>query len=266
MNDDLLEDRRLAFGRVAERYDRVRPSYPAPIVDRLIELSGLRPADRVLEVGAGTGQLTVPLAGRGLDVVALEPSAAMAQLARGRCTLWTGVEVIEAEFETWEPLEPFAAVVSGAAWHWIAPASRYELAARALKPDGSLAALWTFPDWERCAGREVLSAAYGSAAPALRAEFPMHPDSDPTRLAGDWHAEIAASTLFEDPMVDTHAWSAEYTSERYTMLLGTHQDHILLGDAARAALFGAITAAIDAAGGVLTMPFLTRLCVARRRG
>ena len=40
------------FGQVAERYDRVRPSYPNALVDEVIALAG---CGRALEVGAGTG-------------------------------------------------------------------------------------------------------------------------------------------------------------------------------------------------------------------
>ena len=55
------DEQRLAFGAVAELYDRVRPSYPT----RRSMTWSRRPAARrrpVLEVGAGTGKATVLLA------------------------------------------------------------------------------------------------------------------------------------------------------------------------------------------------------------
>lgn len=65
------------FGRAADAYAQARPGYPEPAVRRLAELLDLRPGRRVADVAAGTGKLTVALAGTGADVVAIEPVAAM---------------------------------------------------------------------------------------------------------------------------------------------------------------------------------------------
>lgn len=53
------------FDEDAELYDRARPAYPPALVEALIGEAGLTPDTRVLEVGPGTGQLTVPLARTG---------------------------------------------------------------------------------------------------------------------------------------------------------------------------------------------------------
>lgn len=220
---------RLAFGRVAELYDRARPSYPATVIDELIELAGLSPGDRVLEVGAGTGKLTRLLADRGLAVLAVEPSTAMAQLARANCAQYPLVEVEQVDFERWRPAPPpLPAIVSAQAWHWVSPELRYERAAQALAPKGTLAAIWTFPHWEQTDLRDALRAAYRLAAPDLEADFPMHPASEPTDLAGDWQAEIDTSAGFAKPQVRMYPWSQTYSTAEYLALLQTHQDHILL--------------------------------------
>ena len=58
------DERRLAFGKVAELYDQARPSYPANAIDALVDCAHLQPGVEVLEVGAGTGKGTCLLAGR----------------------------------------------------------------------------------------------------------------------------------------------------------------------------------------------------------
>lgn len=259
------DEQRLAFGRVAELYDRARPSYPAVVVDELIELAGLQPPAQVLEVGAGTGKLTSLLAERGLAVLALEPSAEMAEVALANCQSYPLVEIQRVDFEHWQAsVPPLPLVVSAQAWHWVAPELRYERAADALEPGGTLAAIWTFPDWERTRLRDALREAYRLAAPDLQADFPMHPGSEPTDLAGDWHAEIEASGGFVQPQMRMYPWSTSYSTADYLELLQTHQDHILLEPAAREGLLTAVAAAIDAAGGEIMLSFVTRLCLARR--
>jgi SAM-dependent methyltransferase len=261
----LRDEQRLAFGSVAELYDRARPSYPPGAIDDVMTHARLALGDPVLEVGAGTGKATVLLAARGLEVVALEPSAAMAALARAKCRDLAGVRVVESEFEHWKPTDRFAALVSAQAWHWVAADVRYERAHAALVPGGTLAAVWTFPDWAACDLCDALGDAYRLSAPRLAADFPMHPASEPTRLAGDWPAEIAASGWFGDPRLATHRWSQSYTSAEYVELLQTHQDHILLAPDDRRVLLAAISAAIESEGaGTLTMPFVTRVCLATR--
>jgi trans-aconitate methyltransferase len=230
------DEQRLAFGRVAELYDRARPSYPAAAIDALLEYGGLAPGSRIVEVGAGTGKATELLAARGLEVMAIEPSAEMAALGRVKLARWPGVTIVESTFEAWEPAERFDAVVSVQAWHWVDPGVRYVRAHEALAPGAMLAAAWSFPDWERCRQRDALRRAYRSAPVKLPADFPMHPDSEPTRLAG----------------------------EAYTALLRTHQDHILLGDDDRAALMGVIEHCIERSGGRVELPLTTYVCLARR--
>lgn len=259
------DEQRLAFGRVAELYDRARPSYPAAVVDELVEFAELRPGDRVLEVGAGTGKLTCLLAARGLAVLALEPSAAMGEIARAKCRRYPLVEIQQVDFERWQPsVPPLPLVVSAQAWHWVTPELRYVRAAEALPPGGTLAAIWTLPDWEHTQLRDGLRDAYRLAAPDLDADFPMHPASEPTDLAGDWEAEIEASAGFAGPEVRKHPWTTTYSTAQYLELLQTHQDHILLEPVARERLLAAVAAAIDASGGEIVLSFVTRLCLARR--
>jgi SAM-dependent methyltransferase len=256
---------RLAFGQAADLYHQARPSYPPAAIDDVLEAAGLADPARILEVGAGTGKATLLFAERGVGVVGLEPSAEMAAVARINCAMHTRVEIVESEFERWSPPEPFEALVSAASWHWIDPARRYELAARALRAGGTLAAMWTFPEWQRCDLRGALADAYRVVAAQLAPDFPMHPDSEPTKLAGDWRAEIESSPEFTAPRVRTYPWSQGYTSDGYTRLLQTHQDHILLEPAARGELLSAVRAAVEAAGGIIELPLTTRLCLARRR-
>jgi SAM-dependent methyltransferase len=135
---------RSTFDQAAELYDRVRPRYPPALFDDLAELTGIGPGSRVLEIGPGTGQATIPLAERGCQVVAVELGAHLAAVARRNLARFPAVEVVTAAFEAWPlPSEPFDLVLAATAFHWIDPAVRVDKAADALRPGGWLATIAT---------------------------------------------------------------------------------------------------------------------------
>ena len=53
---------RATFEEVPELYDRARPNYPPQIFDDLVALAELPERARLVEIGCGTGQATLPLA------------------------------------------------------------------------------------------------------------------------------------------------------------------------------------------------------------
>jgi protein-L-isoaspartate O-methyltransferase len=72
LGDEPRRHLRSGFDRAAEDYQRTRPVCPPQLFDDLIRWAGLSAGDRVVEIGCGTGQATVPLAQRDLAVTAVE--------------------------------------------------------------------------------------------------------------------------------------------------------------------------------------------------
>lgn len=261
-----MTERRLTFGGVAELYDRSRPSYPAALVDDVLEFAGGGPAARALEVGAGTGKATVLFAARGLDVVALEPSAEMAALARRNCEGFENVRIEQTDFEHWRPpANRFRFVFSGQAWHWVAPEVRYAAARAALEHGGALAPFWNVTDWSKTPLRDQLLAVYEREVPTFEhAPGPMHPATELDQyMLGDFKADVENAAGFETPEVRFYEWTCEYTTGEYVELLQTHSDHILFAPDRRAALLKGIADALDAGGGRVRIAYLTMLGLAR---
>jgi SAM-dependent methyltransferase len=71
-------------GAVAAAYAEHRRGYPPPVVDLLVDALGLPRDATVVDLGCGTGQLTVPLADRYGRVLGVDPSPDMLALARSR--------------------------------------------------------------------------------------------------------------------------------------------------------------------------------------
>jgi SAM-dependent methyltransferase len=114
------------------------------MVDDLFMLAELDTGDRVLEIGAGTGQLTMPMTGRGLRITALEPGPNLASFARRNLARSNDAEVEVSRFEDFVlPTEKFDLLVSATAFHWVDPLIRVIKSAEALKTGGYLAIIHT---------------------------------------------------------------------------------------------------------------------------
>jgi SAM-dependent methyltransferase len=255
--------RRLVFGEMAERYDRHRPDYPPDLVQELIDRSGIeRGEGRALEVGAGTGKATRLFAHRGIPVLAVEPSAEMAELARRNLGDHPEVEIVRSDFENFDPGgERFPLLYSAQAWHWVQPGVRTRLARAALEDDGLLAPFWNQDAWTASPLRDAVAEIYERVVPEMPPENSWHPAFAPE---GDpWLEEISAAPEFGDPEVRLFEWNRDFTGEGYVELLATYSQIHMLDEAVRTRLLAEIRDAIDQRGGTLTMPIVTRLGTAR---
>jgi SAM-dependent methyltransferase len=256
--------RRLVFGEVAALYDASRPTYPAQLIDDVLALARAREGAPILEVGAGTGIATVLFAARGARVLAIEPSAEMAAVARRNCAAYPEVEIVESDFEHWDPAgRAFSLLYSAQAWHWIDPEQRLAYARAALARCGLLAAFWNRPAWGESAIRDALRDVYERVVPELEPVGPLHPANPSPDGREDWEAEIAAAAEFDHPQVRDYEWTIDYSAREFVRLLATLSEVRLLEQHQRDALLTGVEQAIDAHGGTLTMPMRTGLYLAR---
>jgi SAM-dependent methyltransferase len=123
----------LAFGRVAELYERRRPECPPDLVAWVVDRLALGPGKLVVDVGAGTGKFTRALVPSGARLVAVEPLDEM------RAQLPAGIEAVAGTAEALPVDDASAdAVTAAAAFHWFDPERAYPELHRVLKPDGML--------------------------------------------------------------------------------------------------------------------------------
>jgi protein-L-isoaspartate O-methyltransferase len=251
------------FDEAAQLYDRVRPRYPTSLVDDLVELAELGRTSRVLEIGPGTGQLTVPLAERGCPIVAIEIGDHLAAVARRNLARFPSVKVATSAFEDWgQPAVAFDAIVAATAFHWIAPQVRVRKAAQALREGGSLAIVST----HHVAGGtesffEESQACYElwdpTTTPGIRLP---RPESVPTGIE-----EIEGTGLFREGRIRRYERELEYTTTAYLDLLQTYSGHRALPASALQRLLQCIAGLIDDRhSGTILKRYLWQLLVIRR--
>jgi SAM-dependent methyltransferase len=174
------------FNEVADVYERGRPEYPPAVVGALAAELHLPPGATVVDLGAGTGKLTRALVEFGLDVIAVEPQAALREVLAAK----VGSERVREGLAEAIPLpdDSVAALTVADAFHWFDQGPALEEIRRVLRPGGGLALLITTPDWREASWAEEV----GKLMEAMR---PEHPGID----GPGWQDSVRASGGWSEP-------------------------------------------------------------------
>jgi SAM-dependent methyltransferase len=260
--DDRLR-KRATFDEAAELYARGRPRWPEFVIDDVVELAGFGPGSRIVEIGCGTGQATIGLATRGIDVTCVELGSRLAEVARRELAPYPNVRVENADFEHWQSeAAPYDGVAAFLAFHWVDPARRYELAARLLRPKGALAVASVHHVMPPGADPFYFEIQEDYRAVGLAGDDAPPP---PGEIVGIAH-EIEASGFFEPVAVRRREWEVVSTADEHIALLNTYSPHLLMPERQRRELFALIRRRIDARpGGTVRKSMLAVVHVALRR-
>jgi SAM-dependent methyltransferase len=256
------DHRRKSFDSAADLYDR-RPAYPRQLVEEVMLLARIEKGTRVLEIGPGTGQLSVALAQRGASLLAVELGSNLAEVLSRKLAPFAEAEVVVADFDHWTaPPATFDAVVAATCFHWLDPSNRVAKCASLLRPGGSLAIV------ETCWGVAVDDDAFFRASQACYSRWTPNPDPKFRQARLEDVTPVAKElTVPEFAGVDHRRYpcAREYSTAAYCDLLRTFSDVIVLEEASRAGFLACISSLIDVQfGGRVVRNDLHDLSVARR--
>lgn len=230
----------------------------------LVERCGLGPGKRVLDVGAGSGQATMRLLGAGASVLAVEPSATLAEELKANAPP-EKLDVIVGVFEEAELAESsFDLVTAATAFHWLDPDRSLEKIHRALRLGGWLA-LW----WNVFGDPAVPDAFHEATLPFLSglSESPSAGQGTPFPLEVQARRRELIEHGFVDVTHDIMRWQLVLTADQTRRLYATYSNIARLeGEHRNEVLEGIERTARERFGNRVVRRMVTPLYTARRAG
>jgi len=255
-----------SFDVSAETYHSARPGYPAQLYVDIKELCGIGSTSRLLEIGAGSGIATVELAKFGCRVLAIEPGAHLATIARKQTEDFRNVEVLEGTFESFESSERFDAILAFTAYHWIDEGIKYRKVLDLLEEAGSLVLVWN----------SFFLSDVEVVAEVNRAHHQYLPDAFPREssvaevneeVLSKLHRreqEVTQNLLFYTITLRKYPTVHHYNAETYPKLLSTFPKVAKVEKQKRTKFLEAV-AEIVRKHGTVAVPVLTTLIVCKKR-
>jgi len=240
------------YTSLAHTYGR-RPPYAETVIDELVAIAGVTAGDRVCDIGAGTGHLSVHLVARGLAVDAVEPNDAMRAIGRERLQD-EPVEWFEAPAEeTGRASAAYPLVTFGSSFNVVDRPRALAEVSRILTRPGSVAMLWNHRDLDDPLQTEI-EAAICSRVPSYDYGYRRSDPSADIAASGRFHApQTLEATVAQEVDADewVEAWRSHATLARQA---GDRMEQIVDE-------IGALVARAQD-GRTLTVPYTTRCWVA----
>lgn len=200
-------------GEVADLYHRYRRGYPPAVIDALVRAFGLGGDDVVVDLGCGTGQLTLPMAARVRAVVGVDPEpdmllrarAAAAELAVPNASWLVGGDADMPALAALLGVRSVGAITIGQALHWMQPDVLFPVLAALARPGGGVAVVTNGgPLW-------LQDAAWSRA---LRTRLAQWLGSDPSNPCG---TDPASQQRYRDGLsaagLEVSDFAVDYTDE-----------------------------------------------------
>jgi SAM-dependent methyltransferase len=253
-------EQRFQFDEIANLYEAARPGYPDALIEDVVAVADLKLNDGILEVGCGTGQATKSFARQGFPILAIEPGPGLLRGAQRSLADFSKVRFLETTFEAYPAsAESFRLIIAAQSWHWVSPQTRFQKAAKALSPGGSLAVFGNVP--------------VGLPAPLLAQFKEIY-----LRRTGRWGRPPEAWYLPDGPFKGwfdesglfgpvehrSYPWRWEHTTSSYMDFLRTRSELRMLEPGKREEMLHEIAQAVEDHGGAFAVDTETHLFMARR--
>lgn len=254
------------FDTVAARYEKLRPGYPSELYQQIFAYAPLDSSSKVVEVGIGAGQATLPILQTGCNLTAVEYGENFSKMCEEKFKDYEHFSVITDKFENVSfPASQYDLVYSATAFHWVPEEVGYANIFNMLKSGGVFARFANHPYRDK--GNTALS----DAIEELYAKYYNSYYGKDSKVKEEYSeeqaiqlAQIAAKYGFTDISHSLFHRVRTFSAKEYIELLGTYSDHIAIEEPIRTEFFSKIEETIHLFGGFFSIYDTIDLQLARK--
>ena len=238
-------DLRKTFNENEYNYDKARPDYPKELFEDIFSYTNLTENSKILEIGIGTGQATLPFLNKGCNVTAVELGDKLVKYCQQKFAQYDNFDIINSDFvEAILPENHFDLIFSATAFHWIPKDSGYAKIKSLLKSDGAVALFWNHPFVSNTSDETNL------ASMTVYKEY-RPDDKTPTEFdVSKCQEQVRELEKYGFTNIKSKVYKRirKLTSEEYVNLIKTYSDHNALPEEVRRFFEKEMKQAIDNVG------------------
>lgn len=253
------------FDTVADTYEKLRPGYMDELYQTIFEYKSIDDTSRVIEIGIGGGQATLPFLKTGCELIAIDYGENFCKICREKFKEFPNFSVVSGKFEDIDFNGEYDLIYSASAFHWIPEEIGYKKVYDMLKDGGVFARFANHPYRDK--GKPELSEEIDRIYAAYYYKFYNKEPETPVEYTEPQaldRALIAEKYGFTDIQYKLFYRTRTFTAKEYITLLGTYSDHIAIEEKTRAEFFSKIEDAINCHGGEITIYDTIDLQLARK--
>ena len=133
------------FDTVADTYEKLRPRYVDELYQTIFDYAPINNTSRVVEIGIGGGQATLPFLKTGCDLVAIDYGENFCEICREKFKSYSNFSAVSGKFEDIELSGEYDLIYSASAFHWIPEEIGYKKVYDMLKDGGIFARFANHP-------------------------------------------------------------------------------------------------------------------------
>ena len=227
-------------------YDKFRPTYGTNIFEDILSYSKITQSSKILEIGCGTGNATLPVIQTGAEVTAVEIGGNLSKYTAQKFSKYSNFHVIHSAFEDFQTHTKYDLIFSATAFHWIQPDRSYSRCKELLVAGGVLAVFWNTPRISR-----TNLDLYKEIQDLYQRFMPNSQEEKEMLLESEWYTKRCNDLnnfLKENGYIDCifkiYQDSRVFSADEYIGLLQTYSNHMALPPDVRTTLFEKIHSAI----------------------
>lgn len=239
------------FNEVAAEYEKWRPAYVPQLYEDIFGAKKINNSSRVLEIGIGTGQATLPILMTNCRLTAIDIGNNLAACSKRKFKDYDNFKIENISFQDYEsPDNSFDLIYSASAFHWIPEETGYPKVYKLLKNDGIFAQFANHPYYGNKENESLniaMQKVYAAYMPNSIAENEFSEEQCKKR------ADTLRKYGFHDVFYKMYRRTRTFSAKGYISLIGTYSDHRALPNEQREVFLNEIRERINDFGGKITI-------------